>query len=204
MADEIKLDRKAFKALSSDTRIAILKSLAKRRKMLAELSKEFSFSPSTTKEHMESLLAAGLVLKIDDGHKWKYYELSAKGRNVVNPGETRIWVVIGISAIALLFMGYGMMNGTLMQGYGSLQSASTASENCLAKTGDMLTTGFSANETAEQPPARIAAQQTASAIPIIVSTEIYAAGFIVFSLILGISLGYIIGKRRMAACSCQE
>ncbi|MBM3304216.1 MAG: winged helix-turn-helix transcriptional regulator, partial [Candidatus Aenigmarchaeota archaeon] len=109
--DRITLDRKAFKALSSDRRVAILKSLGRRRKMLAELSSELGMSPSTMKEHMDSLVGSGLVAKIDDGHKWKYYELTRAGRNVVSPGETRIWVIIGISAFALLLSGYGYLGG---------------------------------------------------------------------------------------------
>ena len=105
MEERITLDKKAFKALSSDSRVRILKSLGRRRKMLSELSTEFGMSPSTMKEHMDSLLDAGLVDKKDDGHKWKYYELTRAGKNVVFPGETRIWVVIGISALAMVFTG---------------------------------------------------------------------------------------------------
>ena len=103
MEDEkITLDRDSFRALASDTRVAILKSLDKRRKMLTELSKQLDMSPSTVKEHMENLTKAGLVVMIDDGHKWKYYELTNKGRNVLHPEDSRIWILLSISILAVL------------------------------------------------------------------------------------------------------
>jgi DNA-binding transcriptional ArsR family regulator len=84
MAEEkITLDREAFRSLASGTRISILKSLDQRRKMLTELAKELDMSPSTVKEHMDSLRKAGLVILKDDGHKWKYYELTRNGKNIL-------------------------------------------------------------------------------------------------------------------------
>ena len=175
MEERITLDKKAFKALSSDSRVRILKSLGRRRKMLSELSTEFGMSPSTMKEHMDSLLDAGLVDKKDDGHKWKYYELTRAGKNVVFPGETRIWVVIGISALAMVFTGYGLIGGfsegTPSQGF--LKDAATAGTNEIA-------------------PAAAAAMPSAG-----MSAEAYAAGFIIFALILGICFGYIAARGRL-------
>jgi DNA-binding transcriptional ArsR family regulator len=107
--DKITLDRESFKALASDTRVSILKSLGRRRKMLAELAKELSMSPSTVKEHMESLTGAGLAVMIDDGHKWKYYELTRKGRNVLDPGQTKIWIMLSISIIGMLVASHGII-----------------------------------------------------------------------------------------------
>jgi DNA-binding transcriptional ArsR family regulator len=178
--DEIRLDKKAFKALSSERRVAVLKSLGRRRKMLVELSNELGMSPSTMKEHMDSLVGAGLVAKIDDGHKWKYYELTRAGRNVVNPGETRIWVIIGISAVALLFTSYGFLGG--FQQASAVQKSGT-----YESTVGALTT-----------PA--AAPRAAESLPAAMDVSVYAAGFIVFSLILGMSVGYVWGKRRTLAC----
>lgn len=80
MEDKITLDKESFKSLASGTRISILKSLDVRRKTLTELSKQLSMSPSTVKEHMENLCNADLTVQVDDGHKWKYYELTNKGK----------------------------------------------------------------------------------------------------------------------------
>jgi len=104
MEDKIVLDRKAFGALAVDSRVKILKALRERRKMLTELANELSLSPSSTKEHLEILVAAGLIERIDDGHKWKYYDLTKKGAEIVAPGkEIRVWILLGISVIGFIY-----------------------------------------------------------------------------------------------------
>lgn len=103
MDDRIVLDRKSFEALAVDTRVRILRLLKQRRKMLSEISKELEMSVSGTKEHLENLEQAGLIKKIDDGHKWKYYELTAKGKAVVQPNEVKVWILLAIAVLAISF-----------------------------------------------------------------------------------------------------
>ncbi|MBI4163241.1 MAG: winged helix-turn-helix transcriptional regulator [Candidatus Aenigmarchaeota archaeon] len=79
------LNKEDIKALSADTRIAILKSLSKRRKMPAELAKQFSLAPSTINEHLKHLEVSKLVIRKNTGHKWIYYELTEKGSNLLAP-----------------------------------------------------------------------------------------------------------------------
>jgi len=100
--DKIVLDRKSFEALAVDTRVRILKSLKARRKTLSEISKEQGMSVSGVKEHLETLEGVGLIVKKDDGHKWKYYELTRKGSEIVAPRELRVWILLSISTIALV------------------------------------------------------------------------------------------------------
>lgn len=100
--DKIVLDRKSFEALAVDTRVRILKSLKARRKTLSEISKEQGMSVSGVKEHLETLEGVGLIEKKDDGHKWKYYELTKKGSEIVAPREIRVWILLSISTIALM------------------------------------------------------------------------------------------------------
>ncbi len=100
--DKIVLDRKSFEALAVDTRVKILKSLKVRRKTLSEIAKEQEMSVSGVKEHLETLEKVGLIEKIDDGHKWKYYELTRKGSDIVAPRELRVWILLSISMIALI------------------------------------------------------------------------------------------------------
>lgn len=100
--DKIVLDRKSFEALAVDTRVKILKSLKERRKTLTEIAKEEGMSVSGIKEHLAILESVGLIEKIDDGHKWKYYELTKKGREVVGPKEVRVLIVLSTSILALL------------------------------------------------------------------------------------------------------
>src|SRR3989338_9475114 len=81
----MELDKKAIKALSVDTRVEILKSLSRRRKMPTELSKETGLAKSTVTEHLKILESSGLVKKKETGHKWIYYELTSNGENIVKP-----------------------------------------------------------------------------------------------------------------------
>ncbi len=98
--EKVVLDRKSFEALAVDTRVKILKSLKERRKTLSEIAKEQGMSVSGIKEHLETLEAVGLIEKKDDGHKWKYYELTKKGADIVAPRELRVWILLSISTIA--------------------------------------------------------------------------------------------------------
>jgi DNA-binding transcriptional ArsR family regulator len=107
--EKITIDRKTFKTLASETRINILKSLDQRRKTLSELAKELGLSVSTVKEHMDSLLDAELICLKDDGHKWKYYELTRKGSKILHPGETRIWILICASALGIFLTAYDLL-----------------------------------------------------------------------------------------------
>ncbi|MBU0527824.1 winged helix-turn-helix domain-containing protein [Candidatus Micrarchaeota archaeon] len=106
--DKIVLDRKSFEALAVDTRVKILKSLKERRKTLTEISKEQNMSVSGIKEHLETLEKVGLIEKIDDGHKWKYYELTKKGKEIVSPREVKVFIMLSISLIALIASAFFM------------------------------------------------------------------------------------------------
>jgi DNA-binding transcriptional ArsR family regulator len=100
--DRIVLDRKSFEALAVDSRVRVLKALKTRRKTLTELSTELGLSASATKEHLEVLENTDLIRKIDDGHKWKYYQLTRKGNDIVTPKELRVWVLLSVSVFALM------------------------------------------------------------------------------------------------------
>ena len=81
--DKITLDRKILRALSSDTRINILKSL-KRPMTVSELSRILNLPKSTIHENLEKLIDAGLVKKRkSEGRKRVYYELTEKGRRLL-------------------------------------------------------------------------------------------------------------------------
>jgi len=170
--EKITLDRKTFQVLSSGTRIAILKSLDERRKMLAELSKELRMSPSTVKEHMDSLKKSGLVEVKDDGHKWKYYELTRSGKGILHPEYTRIWIILSLSGLAILATAYdmfasfaGQMASTLMKSGG---------ESVLTEVG-----------------APAATAPLAQAIP-----YIHILGLVAFSMIFAAALGFYLGTRK--------
>lgn len=166
MTENITLDRETFKTLASGTRVEILKSLDRRRKTLTELSKQFGMSASSVKEHMDNLSRADLVVQIDDGHKWKYYELTKKGKKILHPAETKIWIMLSVSAFAFIGIFYNMFSTYSVQ------------ENIFKATGDM----------AEAAP--VAAQTTITTIPF---WHILALVF--FAGLIGIALGYFLVKR---------
>ncbi|MFH1257415.1 MAG: winged helix-turn-helix domain-containing protein, partial [Candidatus Micrarchaeota archaeon] len=76
-------DSDIFKTLSSETRVEMLYSLQQRRKTLSELAAGSNISLPGAKQHLELLESKGLVKKMDEGRKWKYYELTSQGRSII-------------------------------------------------------------------------------------------------------------------------
>lgn len=174
--EKITLDREAFKVLASDTRVSILKSLHRRRKTLTELSRQFGMSPSTIKEHMDSLSRAELVVQKDEGHKWKYYELTGRGRNIVVPSDTRILVVLAASIIGIFATVFDLARA-------SFQSVSRGAE------------GLSQAIPAAAPVADKGVESGAEVLPVIAQTAfpyLHAILIVLFAVMLtmGISLKY--------------
>ncbi|MEA2033821.1 MAG: ArsR family transcriptional regulator [Euryarchaeota archaeon] len=104
MVDKITLDKKALGALSSETKVNILKSLDVRRMTASELSRRLNLPKSTIYENLDRLVDTDLVKKNDNGNKWIYYELTEKGRRLLHPHEmTKI--ILLLSSAALSFVG---------------------------------------------------------------------------------------------------
>ncbi len=102
---KIIIDRKALFALASETRIEILKKLDKRRMTLTELSESLNMSKTTVKEHLDKLVEAGIIRKVDEGRKWIYYELTEKGRKILHPDNLTKIILLLSSAIASALVG---------------------------------------------------------------------------------------------------
>ncbi|HLD57359.1 MAG TPA: winged helix-turn-helix domain-containing protein [archaeon] len=117
------LDKKDIKALSADTRVAILKSLSRRRKMPAELSKEFGLAASTITEHLKHLEDSQLVARKSTGHKWIYYELTDKGSNVLAP-KFPINIVLSLAGGILVVFGvlYQLLPKAAYRALGALEN----------------------------------------------------------------------------------
>jgi len=101
MEEKIVLDKESFKALAADTRVKILKMLYSRRHMQSEIAASMNLAVPSVKEHLDALVKAGLVERIDDGHKWKYYSLTQKGKAVLDPEQKRIWIVLSVFALSV-------------------------------------------------------------------------------------------------------
>jgi len=183
MPDEkITLDREVFRTLASGTRVDIIKSLDRRRKTLSELSKQFGMSVSTIKEHLDNLVAVGLIVQMDDGHKWKYYDLTRKGKNILHPEDKRVWILLGMSALAFIAVGLDLMKNFFL-GMGAYASARTMAAPAMEE--GMLGAGDAAAKAANASPL---------AIPPL--PYLHIAGFILFAILMATSLLYIRNARK--------
>jgi DNA-binding transcriptional ArsR family regulator len=108
--DKITLDRETFKALAVDSRVKILRILDDRQHTLTDLAQELGMAPSTIKEHLDTLVAAGLIKQVDKGMKWKYYKLTSKGKELLNPYEKKVWIVLATSILALGVTAYAILS----------------------------------------------------------------------------------------------
>lgn len=107
MSDEIVVTRDVLKALGADTRVAILKALTERQKTQSELATELKLSTPTVLEHLDHLVSAGLVDRIDEGRKWKYYKLTKTGAQIVSRSPVHVVMILSFSllvALAAIFL----------------------------------------------------------------------------------------------------
>ena len=99
---KITLDRETFKALASDTRLDILKTLDGHNLGLNEIAKVTNLNKATLHEHLAKLNEAGLIKRTErDGHKWVYYKLTWKGESLLHPENTKIVVLFTTTFVAL-------------------------------------------------------------------------------------------------------
>lgn len=99
---KITLDRETFKALASDTRLDILKTLDGKHLGLNEIAKVSNLNKATLHEHLTKLYEAGLIKRTErDGHKWVYYKLTWKGESLLHPENTKIVVLFTTTFVAL-------------------------------------------------------------------------------------------------------
>jgi len=99
---KVTLDKETFKALASDTRLDILRTLDGKKLGLNDISKATNLNKATLHEHLSKLNQVGLVKKKErEGHKWVYYKLTWKGENLLHPENTKIVVLFTITFVAL-------------------------------------------------------------------------------------------------------
>ena len=96
---KVTLDQASFRALASETRIAILRALSEHQMTLTELAERLQISKPGVMKHLELLQEAGLVLREDAERKWIYYRLTTKGERILDPERTRIALALGFSIV---------------------------------------------------------------------------------------------------------
>jgi len=101
---KVSLDLNSFKALASDTRLNILRTLDGKKLSLNDIAHSTNLHKVTLHEHLSRLTEAGFIKKIErEGHKWVYYKLSWKGESLLHPENTRIVVLFSITFFTLFF-----------------------------------------------------------------------------------------------------
>ncbi|NOX71810.1 MAG: ArsR family transcriptional regulator [Candidatus Micrarchaeota archaeon] len=183
MDEKITLDRETFRVLASETKIKILKSIDERRKTLTELAKELGMSPSTVKEHLDNLSKAGLIEQKDDGHKWKYYELTRQGNEILHPGSKRIMLVLAASTIAVL----GVLYDLARTGFGKIQSLGKVLQDNSAELSMKTSHALEATPHAAEPASSAAFQ-----IP-----WAHVLALIILAIIIGVSIAHLYLNRKM-------
>lgn len=127
---EIILTRDIFRVLASATRIIILKRLAQKRMTTSELSRELDITKSTVHEHLTLMTKVGLVIPGPEDHRWRYYEITEKGRHLLEP-DISIKIVLVLS-----FSGFVMITGSVAAFMVYCSSSVQAGSSPLSQGGD--------------------------------------------------------------------
>lgn len=102
MAQEIPLDGDLIKVLASDTRREILGLLKDRRRTVTELADDLDLQKATVHEHLKKLVDSDLVQREEDDRLWVYYQLTPRGKRILNPSRSRIYLVVGLGVLAAI------------------------------------------------------------------------------------------------------
>jgi DNA-binding transcriptional ArsR family regulator len=133
------LDRQALKALSTDTRQAIIKMLLKRPYTASEISKLLNKHVTTVTEHLSILESSGLVKKKDSTNKWVYYTLTDKGEKLFKPSYYSWVVVLSLSAV-FVFTGLLRLFSTGASYSAGYETGALRTQAVAAKASDTVAT----------------------------------------------------------------
>jgi len=194
MEEKILIDKETLKALAVDTRMNILKLLTSKGYTLSEIAESLGLGNSTIKEHLDILVKAGLIKKEDTDRKWKYYNLTMKGKRLIQPREVK--VLFAFVATLVAAMGSGFLFVKNFFGQSEMMAAKTfaAAPEAARSLED------AAMEELARAPVDMLAE---SAHPVAEAAQIMPADhsmyFLVAAIVLvvisGILLGYYLKKR---------
>ena len=149
MDNRIVLDKHSFMALASESRVRVLKKLDERRMTVTELSKRLEMSKPAVLKHLDKLVTAGLIKKIENKRKWVYYSLTLRGKNILHPERVKITLLLSTSLISLfgaiamfLQSSKESIHRSMVQGNFSDSTVNRASEGLMEKanTAPLITT----------------------------------------------------------------
>ena len=103
------IGRETFKALSAPSRIDIVKKLGKRRATATELAESLKLSVPTVTEHLRVLEQAGIVAAEHSERKWRYWELTQRGRAMLAPSsDNSFWVMLVAMFVGITLFTWGL------------------------------------------------------------------------------------------------
>ncbi|MBI4144291.1 winged helix-turn-helix transcriptional regulator [Candidatus Woesearchaeota archaeon] len=111
----LELGKASIKALSAETRIKILKLLDQRNHTQTEIAQELKLATPSIKEHIEELIKAELIEKLEEGRKWKYFQLTQKGKAILHPEDIKLLIVIGTFAFSVIIGGFAILKEYLQK-----------------------------------------------------------------------------------------
>lgn len=95
------IDRDVLKVLSVDTRLDILKMLSEGGRNPSFISQKLNKSEATIVEHLNVLMKAGLVKRIEQpGKKWIFYTLTDKGHGIIASKSKRLIIILVSSLVS--------------------------------------------------------------------------------------------------------
>ena len=105
------VDRDVLKVLSVDTRMDIIKILAEGGRTPSFISKKLNKTDATIVEHLQTLVKAGLVKKVEQpGKKWIFYTLTDKGYGIISSKSRKLVIILGTSLFGIFVGAAGMLS----------------------------------------------------------------------------------------------
>jgi DNA-binding transcriptional ArsR family regulator len=134
------VDKDILKVLAVDTRIEIMKQLQQGSRTPSDISKRLHKRDSTIVEHLDALVKAGLVKKVEQpGKKWVFYTLTEKGYGVMSSKSRRLIILLGTSVLALAG-GFMSLGTYASQSRGEFASGPFAATEAISKAADATAT----------------------------------------------------------------
>ncbi|MES2155050.1 MAG: ArsR family transcriptional regulator [bacterium] len=127
---ELPLDDSLLKVLSSESRREILRLLSERRMTGAEMAVRLNLGKPAVSEHLKKLTESGLIERMDDPERrWVYYNLSARGKSILEPQRVRFYLVMAVASLALVLgMALALGVAVFLQANGGAAGAMSAND----------------------------------------------------------------------------
>lgn len=102
-ANNVDLDAKTLRALSSQHRLFILQLLKFKSMNLTHLSRMLGLPKSSTYKNLTILIKSDLVIKEPTNNKWRYYKLTPKGAMLLSDESKMVIISDNISKNSVRF-----------------------------------------------------------------------------------------------------